>query len=139
MKFDQLCVWCVNSAVCCTVCCTVKVGFSYSYLLQSVVRVPVTGLFCLVYLQECVFKCFIGAVFIVLYVCTQMNSRSMTSCVFFCNLWFIISQYLTYNIGKERYGRITLYDIKDNRIISFRQHQKNNYGKEMNCLNVHDC
>ena len=53
-------------------------------------------------------------------------------------LLFLIPQYLICDVGKERYGRIILYDIQDDRIISFQNCEKNNYRNDVVTLNVRD-
>ena len=55
-----------------------------------------------------------------------------------CLSCFLISQYLDYDIGKEFYGRITLYDIQDDRFVFFRKRQIHDYRNDVTTLNVHN-
>ena len=55
-----------------------------------------------------------------------------------CLSCFLISQYLDYDIGKEWYGRIVLYDIQDDRFVFFRKRQIHDYRNDVTTLNVHN-
>ena len=55
-----------------------------------------------------------------------------------CLSCFLISQYLDYDIGKEWYGRITLYDIQDDRFVFFRKRHIHNYRNDVIILFAHD-